>query len=304
MKLRKDLIFCCEPQLGLGMGKRLGIHFQLIAIILGLILFAGSISGSASIAFADDDDDDRKKRLIELIAKIRSHLEDDDDKCPEEKKYEGICDNKRPKIEIKEPDKKDKLPAGLVTFELKAKDKGSGLAKVELRINDGPFLDATLISGDKWEFVADLEPGKYKATAKATDKVGNMKRDNVKFTVVDVEEEEEEEEKAKIKAELELEQGDSVDVEVKVKGLKPNETFVVRAYSSTDCAAGTILGGSAVGSDTSDDKGKIEISGTVSSVDVDDVNSVSIRDTPSLGQIVVCFQDTTPEEEEEEENDD
>ena len=100
--------------------------------------------------------------------------------------------------------------------------------------------------------------------------------------------------KAKIKAELELEQGDSVDVEVKAKGLKPNETFKVRAYSSTDCAAGTLLGGSAVGSDTSDDKGKIKISGTVSGVDVADVNSVSIRDTPDLGQIVVCFQDTTP----------
>jgi len=168
--------------------------FSIFATTLGLMLLGGAFTGSAPIAFADDDDD-RKKRLIELIAKIRSHLEDDNDKCPEEKKYEGVCDTKRPKIEIKEPENKDKLPEGPITFELKAKDKGSGLAKVQLRINDGPFQDATLILGDKWELeVVDLEPGKYKATAKATDNVGNMKRDNVKFTVVDLEEEEEEEE--------------------------------------------------------------------------------------------------------------
>jgi len=168
--------------------------FSIFATTLGLMLLGGAFTGSAPIAFADDDDD-RKKRLIELISKIRSHLEDEDDKCPEEKKYEGACDKKSPKIEIKEPENKDKLPAGeIVKFELKAKDKGSGLAKVELRINDGAFQDATLISGDNWEFTTNLEPGKYKATAKATDNVGNMKRDNVKFTVVDLEEEEEEEE--------------------------------------------------------------------------------------------------------------
>jgi len=108
------------------------------------------------------------------------------------------------------------------------------------------------------------------------------------------EEEKDEEVKTEIKAKLELEEGDSVDVKVKAEGLKPGETFKVRAYSSTDCAAGTLLGGSAVGSDTADDEGKIKISGTVSGEGVSDVNSVSIRDTPDLGQIVVCFQDTTP----------
>ncbi len=161
--------------------------FSIFAVTLGMILLGGTFTGSAPLAFADDDDD-RKKRLNQLIAKIRAHLEniEAEQKCKENKKYEGVCDNQRPKIEIKEPDNRDKLPEGPITFELKAKDKGSGLAKVQLRINDGPFLDATLISGDKWEFVPvpDLVPGKYKATAKATDKVGNMKRDSIKFTVV------------------------------------------------------------------------------------------------------------------------
>jgi len=98
---------------------------------------------------------------------------------------------------------------------------------------------------------------------------------------------------ASIEAELELEQGDSVDVEVKAKGLKPNVTFVVRAYGSDNCSAPP-LGGTTVGSDTSDDKGKIKISGPAAAVSVDAVNSVSIRDPGSPGKIVVCFQDTTP----------
>ena len=147
--------------------------------------------GSTPFAFADHDDDGKEKlkaKLRDLLVKIKAKIEDkrDREKCKESQKYEGVCDKERPKIEIKEPGNKDKLPAGEITFELKAKDKGSGLAKVQLRINDGAFLDATLISGDNWEFVADLEPGNYKATAKATDKVGNMKRDSIKFKVVDV----------------------------------------------------------------------------------------------------------------------
>ena len=85
--------------------------------------------------------------------------------------------------------------------------------------------------------------------------------------------------KVSFEFELEIEQnGDDVDAEVKARGLAPDETFVVRAYTSTDCAAGTLLGGSAVGSDDSDSNGNFEVSGTVSNVNVGDVNSVSIRD--------------------------
>jgi len=163
--------------------------FSIFAITLGLMLLGSVLTNSTPIAFADEHEDKKKKLkelLKKLIAKIREQRAPDDDKCKESQKYQGECDRERPKIEIKEPDHRDKLPEGEITFELKAKDKGSGLAKVQLRINDGPFLDATLISGDKWEFVPvpDLVPGKYKATAKATDKVGNMKRDSIRFTVV------------------------------------------------------------------------------------------------------------------------
>ena len=145
--------------------------------------------GSTPFAFADHDDDGEKKlkaKLKDLLEKIKAKIKDkrDREKCKESQKYEGECDTRRPQIDIKEPDNRDKVPEGDVTFELKAKDKESGLAKVQLRINDGPFLDATLISGDNWEFTTNLDPGNYKATAKATDKVGNTKRDSIKFKVI------------------------------------------------------------------------------------------------------------------------
>ncbi len=169
-------------------------NYQLTAITLGMILLGGTILGSTPFAFADDDDDgdDNKKeklkaKLKKLLEKIKAKIEDrkDREKCKESQKYEGVCDTQRPELVIKKPRNRDRLPEGDVTFELKAKDRGSGLAKVQLRINDGPFQDATLISGDQWEFTTNLVPGNYKATAKATDNVGNTKRDSVKFKVIE-----------------------------------------------------------------------------------------------------------------------
>ena len=101
--------------------------------------------------------------------------------------------------------------------------------------------------------------------------------------------------KASIKANLKLEQkGDDVKVTVKANGLESNEDFTVRAYSMPDCKVK--LTGGEIGTAFSNNKGKLKISGTISSEVVDDVNSVSFRDdsggTP--GQIVVCFRDTTP----------
>ena len=158
-------------------------NYQLTAITLGMILLGGTILGSTPFAFADDDDD-RKKRLIELIAKIRDHLDDDDDKCKEKKKYQGECDLERPEIEIEEPEKGDKLQAGMITIEIEAEDEESGLKKVEVRINKGPFLPATQVDDDEWEFKVNLVPGKYKITAKATDNVNNKSRDTIKIKVV------------------------------------------------------------------------------------------------------------------------
>ena len=70
-------------------------------------------------------------------------------------------------------------------FQVEAEDDETGIKKVEVRINGGPFLPATQVSDDEWEFKVTLEPGKYKATAKATDLVDNMSRDSVKFKVVE-----------------------------------------------------------------------------------------------------------------------
>jgi len=96
--------------------------------------------------------------------------------------------------------------------------------------------------------------------------------------------------KASIKADLKLkDEGTNVDVKVKANGLKPNVTFVVRAYGSDNCS-GSLL--AVIGSDDSGNKGKIKISKTIP-FNIDDVNSVSVRDPGAPGKIVVCFQDTT-----------
>ena len=102
--------------------------------------------------------------------------------------------------------------------------------------------------------------------------------------------------KASIKADLKIKQkGTDVDVKVKAKGLDSDKSFTVRAYSSsvTNCGAGPAA---AIGPVTSDDKGKLKISGTISDKVVDDIGSVSIRITGSPGSNppVVCFQNTTP----------
>jgi len=74
--------------------KSSGIHYQLIAITIGLILFAGSISGSASIAYADDDDKKEKsKKFIELLKKFRDRQ--NDDSHDDSKKNGKECNRKK-----------------------------------------------------------------------------------------------------------------------------------------------------------------------------------------------------------------
>ena len=101
--------------------------------------------------------------------------------------------------------------------------------------------------------------------------------------------------KASIKADLKIKQvGDDVVVTVKAKGLASDKSFTVRAYTgATDCGGPPAV---AIGTDTSDKKGKLKISGTILNAVVDDVESVSIRSSgpPPSNPPVVCFQDTTP----------
>jgi len=200
-------------------------HYQIIAIFLGLILFSGSISGSASIAFADDDDKKEKiKKLLDLFKKLREIHDDrdrddddddrerddddddrerddddddrdrddddddrdrdDDDRCPDKHKYGELCDKKKPKIKISSPKKNERVCSPVVISGT-AEDKTTGIKSVMVRVNHGPYMPATYDSSTK-EFkftTGELEPGKHKASAKATDFVDNEKRKSVKFKV-------------------------------------------------------------------------------------------------------------------------
>jgi len=151
--------------------------YQLIAITIGLILFSGSISGTMPVVFAEHVD------FGEIKAKAGKAKKEK--KCKEEQKYEGICDKKDPKIKIISPGKKDKVSGEPLMVTVEATDNGSGIDKVEVRLDKGPFLEATLISPDTYKitFPDDVDDGKHKITAKATDKVGNDKRKSVKFIV-------------------------------------------------------------------------------------------------------------------------
>jgi len=100
-------------------------------------------------------------------------------------------------------------------------------------------------------------------------------------------------EEVEVEYELKLKQnGDDVDVEVKAKGLENNIVFTVRAYTSgvRDCSPGLLA---VIDSENSGGNGKIDISGTISTADVDDVGSVSIRSPGTPGDLVQCFRDTT-----------
>jgi len=57
------------------------ISYQLIAITIGFILFAGSISGSASIAFADEDDSKDDFKKLKKLAKEAKNPKKPKDPC-------------------------------------------------------------------------------------------------------------------------------------------------------------------------------------------------------------------------------
>jgi len=151
-------------------------NYQLIAITIGLILFAGSFSGSASIAFADDVNFGEVKDKAKKAKK--------DKKCKEEQKYEGICDKKKPKIKITSPEKKSEVgPSFTVTGT--ATDKETAVENVMVRLDTTGYTTVIPEPDGSWEVeFTDVPIGKNKITAKATDKVGNEKRTKVKITVI------------------------------------------------------------------------------------------------------------------------
>jgi len=180
-------------------------NFQLAAITLGLILLGGTILGSAPFAFADHDNDSNeelKAKLKELIEKIETKVKveklpprcdeppcgrgdgDPGDKC-KGTKYGEICDDSPPSVGIKFPKHRDRLPAGLITIEVKATDGQTEVANVEVFVNGVSIGDATFSSGDRYTIDhLFTEKGRYVIKAIATDLVGNEGSDRIQFRIV------------------------------------------------------------------------------------------------------------------------
>ena len=144
-----------------------------LAAIMMVLLMGGALFGAIPVASAeqdeDDDHDDEKK--------------DKEIKC-KKKRYGDECDKEKPKVDITSPDKK-KVTSNMLMVTVDATDNISGVQKVELRINGGPLILLTdHPDSHTWKYSAPCDAGetkKYKITAKATDWVGNSKRDHVKF---------------------------------------------------------------------------------------------------------------------------
>ncbi len=162
-------------------------NYQLAAITLGMVLLGGTILGSTPFAFADDHGPkDLKETFRKLLQKIRDKIQDHNDGDCKGNHYGDICDNRKPSVGIKSPGRGERVPAGDITFQIKAKDKQTGIDKVELFINGVFKGEATLVSGDIYELVVEElnEPGRYKAKAIATDNAGNTGSSRVGFKIV------------------------------------------------------------------------------------------------------------------------
>ncbi len=139
--------------------------------------------GSAPIAFADHSDDlkDKLAKIKELIKNFREN-----GKCPEKFKYGEICDNKKPEVDITFPQRRDQVQSP-VTITGTASDDLSGIKEVLVRVDRGPFAQATF-SGGEWEFTTELEQSRnspfHLVFVKAIDNVGNFNRDFVFFSLI------------------------------------------------------------------------------------------------------------------------
>ena len=159
-----------------------------------------SILGSAPLAFADHDDDDKKAKLKDLLEEFKAKIEeqkrgcdeppcgggggDPGDKC-KGTKYGEICDDSAPSVGIKNPAHRDRLPAGLITIEVKATDGQTSVANVEVFVNGVSIGDATFSSGDIYTIDhLFTEKGRYTIKAIATDLVGNEGSDKIRFRIV------------------------------------------------------------------------------------------------------------------------
>jgi len=150
--------------------KTLKMNYQIIAVTAGLILLGGTISGSTPIVFADHIDlKDKFAKLKELIAQWKANK-----KCPDKKKYEGECDNKKPKIKIESPEKRENVPGSSVMITGTASDNGgSGVKEILVKVDRGSYEPAEFDSGTgTWKITKELDDGRHFVFAKAIDKVG------------------------------------------------------------------------------------------------------------------------------------
>jgi HYR domain/Bacterial Ig domain len=94
------------------------------------------------------------------------------------------ADETKPTISITSPNTGDILTTDSVTVEVNAADSGSGIDKVEVQLNGGPWNTATSTGTDTWSYkVTNLVEGSNTITAKATDKATNPNSDTASVTV-------------------------------------------------------------------------------------------------------------------------
>jgi len=151
------------------------IDYKIIVFTFGLILFAGSILGSGQVAFADEFDE-----LVDVASGVLS-----DRDCPDDKKYESVCDERDPRVEIESPRNDDRL-CSPVMITGTAFDNETGISQVLISINNGPYVPVDSYDPISKEFkhtTGTLSPGEYRVKVKAIDKVGNDDRDSVHFHI-------------------------------------------------------------------------------------------------------------------------
>jgi hypothetical protein len=94
---------------------------------------------------------------------------------------EPKADTTAPTISISSPNDGDTVTKNSFTVSGTASDSGSGLEKVEVKIDSGSYSTAT--GTDSWSFdVTNLEEGLHTITAKATDKAGNSATESIEVT--------------------------------------------------------------------------------------------------------------------------